>query len=102
MLLAKHFFFKKKCREFQENPLDYRTPGGESRREVGERMLNFVEEKVLPLIGDDREDVKKVAVFSHGTAIAMLLRFEWSFLLFVFLFVLVVVVIKMFNLLDSF
>ncbi|MDO8506962.1 MAG: histidine phosphatase family protein [bacterium] len=56
---------------------DFKSPNGESRKEVEDRMVKFVDENVL-----SKYDSKKkitVAVFSHGVAIKCLLRHVLDF-----------------------
>lgn len=51
---------------------NFKAPGGESRKEVEERMLGFVEKEVLSKYKEGQNI--KIAVFSHGMAIKCLLR----------------------------
>lgn len=73
------------------SPLDFAAPGGESQRQVEERVARLIEERVLPAAaaaeaaeknrtggGDNSESSKKalpvVAVVAHGVSIKTLLR----------------------------
>ena len=54
----------------KENPLDYRVPNGESKRDVSKRMLNWIKTHLFPK--SDTQDIRVLAV-THGWAIKSLL-----------------------------
>jgi broad specificity phosphatase PhoE len=51
---------------------EFRPPGGESQRDVEERMLRWVQQHALPKYEDGKRHA--IAVFSHGMSIKCLLR----------------------------
>jgi broad specificity phosphatase PhoE len=57
----------------QEQPWDFKAPGGESQREVEERLYRWLEQSLLPLV-PQQEPPLCAWVFSHGMAIKCLTR----------------------------
>lgn len=58
-------------KDFFENPWTFKSPDGESCEEVEERMHNWIKQNLL---SKTNGEMKRVAIFSHGTAIRCLLR----------------------------
>ncbi|MFA5583737.1 MAG: histidine phosphatase family protein [Bacteriovoracaceae bacterium] len=54
------------------NEANFKAPAGESRAEVEKRMKKFLEKEVL--IKEKKDQVVKIAVFSHGMSLKCLLR----------------------------
>lgn len=63
-------FTAERRKELAQNPWDFAPPGGESQRQVEERMFRWLCEHVIPLKGQQ----SRVAVVSHGMAIKSLFR----------------------------
>ena len=61
--------------KIEENPWEFKAPGGESQRDVEERMVEYIETKIREL-ADKYKDKSSlsVAVFGHGLAFKCLLR----------------------------
>lgn len=57
-------------KEINKDNWNFTPPNGESQRNVEERMLKWVKEKLFPRYDQD----PKIAVFTHGVAIKCLLR----------------------------
>jgi broad specificity phosphatase PhoE len=57
--------------KMKADPANHKAPNGESQNEVGNRMFDWLKEKVLPKV--NLED-HKIAVFSHRFAINCLLQ----------------------------
>ncbi|MDX2301718.1 MAG: histidine phosphatase family protein [Microscillaceae bacterium] len=53
-----------------EDPWNFKAPGGESQKEVEERIFDWLEMEILPHF----EQNLKIAIFSHGVAIKCLVR----------------------------
>jgi len=53
---------------------DFKGPGGESLREVENRMVSFIESKIKPLVNHDAKEIPNILVVSHGIAIKCLLK----------------------------
>ena len=52
-----------------DDPWSFKAPGGESQKEVGKRMMDWLDNEIM-----DRNESLMVGVFSHGVAIKCLLR----------------------------
>ena len=68
--LREEVYTEAALKSIQEDPWNFKAPGGESQKEVEERMYDWLEMKVLPLF----EQNLKIAIFSHGVAIKCLFR----------------------------
>jgi len=89
---ARDVLVGKTRRDWLENPRDFRFPRGESEKEVEERMVKWLEEKVMLEIycpwqqrllseqnskkaeDEDEEKCLRIAVVTHGLALKCLLR----------------------------
>ncbi len=63
-------FTPERRQEIDNDPWNFTPPGGESQREVEERMFDWICEHVIPL----KEEKPRVAIVSHGMAIKSLFR----------------------------
>lgn len=68
--LVKEVFTKEVFRELEKNCWDFKTPNGESQREVENRMYGWVIDNVLYRTDDNLT----IGLFSHGNSIKNLLR----------------------------
>eukprot|EP01102_Stenamoeba_stenopodia_P010800 TRINITY_DN3286_c0_g1_i2.p1 TRINITY_DN3286_c0_g1~~TRINITY_DN3286_c0_g1_i2.p1 ORF type:complete len:316 (+),score=64.29 TRINITY_DN3286_c0_g1_i2:177-1124(+) len=61
------------------DPWHFRPPNGESPRDVEERMVNYVEKNILPVVphsaGDGTSSVPAVLLFGHGFSFKCLIRY---------------------------
>ena len=62
--------------EIKRDPLNHRAPNGESQRDVGERMMKFINDEIFTQYRIDNtfKTTVTIAVFTHGFAIKCLLR----------------------------
>jgi broad specificity phosphatase PhoE len=58
--------------ELDRQGWDFKAPGGESRKEVEDRVVKFLNEEILPKYNEGESC--SIAVFSHGVAIKCLIR----------------------------
>jgi len=58
----------------QRDPWRFAPPNGESQFQVEDRMVNFVSNKVIPLLSECEKETLSVALFGHGLAIKCFLR----------------------------
>lgn len=57
--------------QINQDNWNFKAPGGESQRDVEERAIRFLDQKIKPL---DSEQLKSIAIFTHGFVIRCLLR----------------------------
>jgi len=58
--------------ELDKQGWDFKAPGGESRKEVEDRVVKFLNEEIITKYKEDESC--SIAVFSHGVAIKCLIR----------------------------
>ncbi|MEM1008068.1 MAG: histidine phosphatase family protein [Myxococcota bacterium] len=68
-----HIYQMHVLQQIKEDPWNFAPPGGESQRQVEERMMSWLEQRVLPLKKSNGDPTRVLAV-SHGLALKCLLR----------------------------
>lgn len=68
--LREEVYTEAALKAIQDDPWNFKAPGGESQKEVEERVYDWFEMNILPLF----EQNLKIAIFSHGVAIKCLFR----------------------------
>lgn len=68
--MRSEIYTPERLREVQSNPWEFQPPGGESQKDVEDRMYNWIQQELLA----SENSYQRVAVFTHGMAIKCLFR----------------------------